>query len=112
VTRIHGLLAALYASCGFVLAACADSSYRHDRPGWALLFAVAFVVNLVAAVHTWHLRDELRSSRARAERAGRPFPTAQDRAVAELLAPCCERWWTSAGAEHDPDHCTRKDQTT
>lgn len=21
---------------------------------------------------------------------------------------CCLRWWESAGAEHDPAHCTRK----
>ncbi|MEV8031411.1 hypothetical protein [Streptomyces sp. NPDC086182] len=33
-------------------------------------------------------------------------------AVAEAMAAaCCETWWATAGAEHDPATCTRKDST-
>jgi hypothetical protein len=52
----------------------------------------------------------------RAEQAARPpdqRPGLEDGVVAvALAAACCERWWTSAGAEHEPNTCTRKDQTT
>lgn len=35
--------------------------------------------------------------------------TAADDAVAlDLAEACCERWWTSAGTEHDTVRCTRE----
>ncbi|WP_432184877.1 hypothetical protein [Streptomyces tendae] len=50
-----------------------------------------------------------------AEAAARPpdqRASLEDGVVAvALAAACCERWWTSAGADHDPATCTRKDQT-
>jgi hypothetical protein len=110
MTHHARLLPALYAACALVLAWCSASAYQHGRPGYALLLAALAVTDLVAAGHCWHQRDELRSALIRAERAARPFTTAQDQAVADLMSTdCCERWWTSAGAEHDTDHCTRKD---
>lgn len=53
-----------------------------------------------------------------AEAAARP-PVPHPAAVADeialgwqqLLEACCLRGWESAGAEHDPSTCTRKDQT-
>lgn len=55
-----------------------------------------------------------RAAAVRVERAIRPThqPIGLEDGVIRvaLAAACCERWWTSAGAEHDCQ-CTRKDQT-
>ncbi|MER8219722.1 hypothetical protein ABTZ58_03810 [Streptomyces sp. NPDC094143] len=67
---------------------------------------------------TWRARGRYEDHREalRAERAARPphqRPGLEDGVVAVALAgACCERWWTSAGTEHEPTTCTRKDQTT
>lgn len=75
----------------------------------ALLLLAAGALALAAAVRTWRDRRTYRATLVRLERASRPPATAQDTAVHQLLADaCCERWWTSAGAEHETDHCTRK----
>lgn len=59
-------------------------------------------------------RITARVAAARAERAARPVdrrPAIEDTVSLELALACCERWWTSCGAEHDTTNCTRKDQT-
>jgi hypothetical protein len=84
--------AAAYTTLGLVLAVAAAWSYG------------------------WWARGRYEDHRAalRAERAARPphqRPGLEDGVVAVALAgACCERWWTSLGAEHD--HPTWKDQTT
>ena len=70
----------------------------------------------IAWSHGWWARGryEDRREALRAERAARPPHQRiglEDGVIAVALAgACCERWWTSLGAEHD--HPTRKDQTT
>jgi hypothetical protein len=49
-------------------------------------------------------------------RRGRPAlprrtPGAELTVASALAAACCEAWWATAGAEHDPATCTRKDST-
>ncbi|MFF7534898.1 hypothetical protein ACFZB2_38300 [Streptomyces bobili] len=78
----------------------------------SLLFLAAGITALAAAVCGWRDRRTYRATLVRLERASRPYPTAQDTTVAALLHACCDRWWTTAGTDHDPDHCTRKGQTT
>ncbi|MGW0347588.1 hypothetical protein ACWDX8_13400 [Streptomyces anthocyanicus] len=70
-----------------------------------LLLLVALARDIVAAdrVCKAALDEATRVDRAARMRAW------QDRQHAEIDG-CCERWWTSAGAEHDTTHCTRKDQ--
>ncbi|MFH9826749.1 hypothetical protein [Streptomyces bobili] len=74
----------------------------------ALLFLTAGALALTTAVRRWRHRSQYRDTLVRLERASRPIVTAQDQTVAALLRPCCERWWASAGADHDTDHCTQK----
>ncbi|MFI1324575.1 hypothetical protein ACH4TI_15200 [Streptomyces rochei] len=74
----------------------------------AAVTTLAFVLGLPAAwCHGYRTQRQVaeRRAAARAERAARP---ADERASLEdgvvavaLAAACCERWWTSAGAEHD-----------
>lgn len=98
-----------YALAALFLAHCAATSARAD--GWwygsglfitSLLLGVALAREYVAA-------DERRATAVRAERAAR-LGMWQSQARADMYSGCCERWWTSCGAEHDATHCTRKDQ--
>lgn len=116
--RFTHALAVLYGLVALALLRCAAVTQVEGNTPRTLLLAGASLCLAVAIVHHSLLRDELRYAHARIdrqERATRPPDSAasEDGVVAvALAAACCERWWTSAGAEHDPDHCTRKDQTT
>lgn len=114
--RIARLLYLAYGALFCWLAVCAVyAAYHHAL--WACgAFALGSGLAVVAFMREGSLEDALRREAVQAEWAARPTPPAEDAidattAVA-LAAACCERWWTSAGAEHDPTHCTRKDQTT
>ncbi|MFF9124381.1 hypothetical protein ACF09J_13905 [Streptomyces sp. NPDC014889] len=78
-------------------------------------------LTLVLALPTgWCLGYRTRRQTATvAEHAARP-PGPHAGALADELAlawhqlttACCLTSWETHGAQHDPDHCTRKDQTT
>jgi hypothetical protein len=114
--RLTHALAALYALLAVCMLRCALVSYQHGSLPYTALFAAVSVALATAIAHHAYLRDELRAAQARPERATRPprqRASLEDGVVAvALAAACCERWWTSAGAEHEPTTCTRKDQTT
>jgi hypothetical protein len=115
VTRYLHALACLYALTACGLIRCAYVSSIHGNALHTAFFAGAAVLLATAIAHHAYQRDELCDTRVRLERATRPHAThsAEDGAVAvALAAACCERWWTSAGAEHEPTTCTRKDSTT
>ncbi|MFJ5259115.1 hypothetical protein ACIQAC_01390 [Streptomyces sp. NPDC088387] len=99
----------LYAALAVGLFGCALMSHQaHHWPGVAF-FAAAAIGAALAIVHTSWLLDEHRHVLARLDaRTRRQDDTVRD----ALNAACCEPWWASAGAEHDPVTCTRKDQTT
>lgn len=88
----------------------------------AALTTLAVVLGLPAVwCHGYrtHARTADHHAALRAERAARP-PRPHNAALADeitlgwhaLNEACCLRQWETAGAEHDPEHCTRKDQTT
>jgi hypothetical protein len=117
VTRLltHGL-AVLYALVALGLAHCAVVSWEHHSLPYAAFFAGASILLLIAVTHHSYQRDEIRHRHAEIDalkRAARQPADASDGVVAVAMAgACCERWWTSAGAEHDdPEHCTRKGQS-
>lgn len=114
--RLTHALACLYVIAAGGLIYCAKGSEDHHATGYGLFFAGCAVLFGGAVFHHACHRDELRAARADIERASRPAATprpAIDGVVAvALAAACCERWWTSAGTDHDPTTCTRKDQTT
>jgi hypothetical protein len=117
VTRhFTNALAGLYALVAVVLLRCAMVSHTNGSWPYTLFFAGAAVLFATAIAHHAYLRDELRATQVQLERATRPprqRTSLEDGVVAvALAAACCERWWTSAGAEHEPTTCTRKDQTT
>lgn len=107
-------LTTLYTTAALFLLRCAMVSGQHGSWPYTCLFAAAAIAfGTAIAAHTW-LRDELRAAHAHAERLARPTdprPAIEDAVRLELALACCERWWTSCGAEHDTTTCTRKDQT-
>jgi hypothetical protein len=106
---------ALYALLALFLLRCALVSHQHNSPGYTAMFAAASIGAALAIVHTSWLLDEHRAALNRLDTADRRprLTTRQDVQVRQILGKeCCETWWATAGAEHDPEHCTRKDQTT
>ena len=96
-----------------LLCAALISHQAHHWPGTAF-FSAAAIGCALATVHTSWLLDEYRHALARLDantRAAQARTTADDDAVhiAVAAASCCETSWATAGAEHDPEHCTRKD---
>jgi hypothetical protein len=119
VKRITHALAALYTVATFALLAYAVYASRRGDTAEVVVFGCcAILFGCAIGHHTYH-RDELRFARVRLERATRP-PGPHAAAIADEIAlgwqalaeACCLSAAVSAGADHDPDHCTRKDQTT
>lgn len=110
--RATHALWALYTALAVCLLRCALVSQQAGAWGYTIFFGGAAIGAAMAIVHTSWLLDEHRNVLVDLDRATRPIKTEQDRKVAALLAPCCEVWWATAGHDHDPEHCTRKDQTT
>lgn len=93
---------------------CATASAQHQAPGYAAGLGTVAVLLLTAAVRELLAAGERSLVAIRAEGAARArthqYDSAEGVARVTLAAACCERWWTSAGAEHDTEHCTRKDR--
>ena len=109
-------LACLYGLTAVALLRCAMVSHQHGAPVHTAFFAGAAILLATAIVHHAYQRDELRHARRVAASLARhpaTRATAEDDTVAiALAAACCDTWWATAGADHDPRTCTRKDQTT
>lgn len=109
ILRWHYIVAAAFTGH------CAATTANATGPGSTWYAAGLFVVSLLLLValareyiHADEKRAATRAEALRAQRAER-MRAWQERQRAEVDG-CCERWWTSAGAEHDTTHCTRKDQ--
>lgn len=117
----------LYGGLALGLLAAALTASQHDQPVGTAFFAAAAIGAVLPIVHTSWLLDEYRHLLARADADNRALAryeaqdpttrprltTRQDITVQQILGEeCCETWWATAGTEHDPEHCTRKDQTT
>ena len=113
--RATHLLAALYTLTALGLLRCAYTSEQHDDTLYAAFFAGAAILFAVAIAHHTYHRDELRAALRALERASRPRtprPAIDGVAAVAMAGWCCDAWAATAGAEHDPTTCTRKDQTT
>ncbi|WP_405543979.1 hypothetical protein OG478_22955 [Streptomyces phaeochromogenes] len=110
--RFTHVLATLYAIVACGLIHCAIVSYQREALHYAALFTAAAVALATAIVHHSYLRDELRFAHAQLDAATRPRATTPvEDGVQAVFATswCCDAWAATAGADHDPKHCTRKD---
>ena len=109
----HGL-AVLYAFVALGLAHCAVVSWEHHSLPYAAFFAGASLLLVIAVAHHSYQRDEIRAAHAEIDALKRVSTSSADFSdgvvAVALAAACCERWWTSVGAEHEPT-CTRKEQS-
>lgn len=112
MNRFQHVLTALNALASLGLAHCAVISGQNGTPHYTAFFALASALLLAAsALHARHCR-QLSAAQACLDRpARRPrVGSVEDGVVAVALAgACCERWWTSLGAEHEPTTCPWKD---
>lgn len=119
MNRPTTILCGLYSSHAVLLGHYATNSARNDAPWHTVGLVTVSALLVVAAVREYVAADERRAAAARAERAARP-PDAIPRALRDdialgwndLTSACCLTAWASHGTDHDPDTCTRKDQTT
>lgn len=105
----------LYTALAVGLLGATLNAYQTQQWPGVVFFAAAAIGSAMAITHTSWLLDEYRRVLALLDQPARParLTTRQDIQVAQALeAACCEVWWSTAGAEHCPVHCTRKDQTT
>ncbi|MEL3944840.1 hypothetical protein [Streptomyces sp. LNU-CPARS28] len=90
---------------------CAIQTGRTGNWWATATFAAASALTVIAALREGQLEDALRREAVRDEREARlgrpPLDTAECAASVALAAACCERWWTSAGADHD-SACSRQ----
>ncbi|WP_328934174.1 MULTISPECIES: hypothetical protein [unclassified Streptomyces] len=111
--RTSYTLSVLYALLAVGLFRCALVSHERGSVGYTAFFAAASIGAALAIVHVSWLHDEYRDVLAELDRRRPPIRivSLEDQKAADRAADCCELWWTTAGAEHDPATCTRKDTT-
>jgi hypothetical protein len=89
---------------------------------WAVAaLAACSLVPLIGLMREVEHSDAVANARALVERAcaavdsadrpplPRRTPGADGIVAVAMAAACCEVWWSTAGAQHDPATCTRKD---
>lgn len=111
--RLTAFLTTLYALLAAGLLHTALTSHQHHSWTYTIFFTAAALGFALTTLHHSLLRDELRYAHARLDAAQRPaqdFATRQDDVVQLALASwCCDTAVITAGADHDPATCTRKD---
>jgi hypothetical protein len=114
--RTSHTMSVLYALLAVGLFRCALISYQAAAWGYTAFFAAASIGAALAIVHVSWLLDEYRHLLHRSDADNRALARAhadEDAVrIAVAAASCCETWWATAGTDHDPATCTRKDQTT
>lgn len=107
----------LYAALAVGLLAAAMVAFQNGQLPGTAFFAAAAIGCSMAIVHTSWLLEAHHHLSVELDRATRPahdYATSQadEARIVAAAADCCTASWATAGAEHDPEHCTRKDQTT
>jgi hypothetical protein len=84
---------------------------------WAVAaLAACSLVPLIGLVRETEHADAMAKVQIFGGGADRPplprrTPGAEGVVAVALAAACCEVWWATAGTEHDPATCTRKDSS-
>lgn len=106
MTRLACVLCGLYLAV-FVWLAWWTGTTASRAPLWFTTgnaaAAIVLVIAVIQQLDNADLRYENTELREReTRRAAHADEAAEHQANAELLDACCERWWTSLGADHDP----------
>ncbi|MGW0865768.1 hypothetical protein [Streptomyces sp. NPDC002611] len=111
MTRSTRVLGWAYLLAALLTAHCAVISARNEAWWYgAGLFGVSLLL-IVALAREYIATDERRAAAVKAQRAAR-LRAQQDTAAlgwADLERSCCLLAALTGGADHDTDHCSRKD---
>lgn len=99
MSRLSRTLHIAYGALLVWLAYCAVISARNGAPWTCVAFTIGAGLAVTAAIREGDLDDALRRTPVRAER---PRNAIDETTAVALAAACCETWWTSAGADHEP----------
>ncbi|MEU3844726.1 hypothetical protein AB0E88_32440 [Streptomyces sp. NPDC028635] len=101
MNRGSRILTALHAAVGVWLVWCTVRTWGAATT-WISVIMAAAAATVLAGVVRPLVADRRRAGRERDGRRGtRHVDAAEALARRELSAACCERWWTSLGADHD-----------
>ncbi|MER5600532.1 hypothetical protein [Streptomyces sp. NPDC002265] len=120
MTRLAHTLCAIYGATALFLAYATVQQALYGAL-WAVgALSVSSLVPLIALVREIVHSDTMLAARAMVDSAhdaldhvARPSlprrtPGAEITVADALAAACCEVWWATAGAEHDPATCSKK----
>jgi hypothetical protein len=123
MTRLARTACTIYIAASLFLAYATVQQALYGEAWAVAALAACSLVPLVAFIRETGRDDTTANARslfgpvnAARHRRGRPplprrTPGAEIAVAAALASACCEAWWATAGAEHDPATCTRKDST-
>ena len=121
MTRFARVVCMIYGAAALFLAYATVEQALHGEVWAVAALAACSLVPLIGLMREVEHADEMAAARALVEhanavldRADRPplprrTPGAEGVVAVAMAAACCEVWWATAGADHDPATCTRKD---
>lgn len=121
MTRSARVVCMIYGAATLFLAYATVEQALYGEVWAVAALAACSLVPLIGLVREVAHSDAVANARALVESAcaavdsaNRPplprrTPGADGVVAVAMAAACCEVWWATAGAEHDPATCTRKD---
>jgi len=114
MTRLARVVCMIYGAASLFLAYATVQQALHGALWAVAALSACSVVPLIGLVRETEHADAMAKARVFGDRPPLPrrIPGAEGVIAVAMAAACCEVWWSTAGAEHDPATCTRKDSTT
>jgi hypothetical protein len=119
MTRLARVVCSIYGAASLFLAYATVQQAMYGALWAVAALSACSVVPLIGLVRETEHADAMAKARvfgvpaAAADRPPLPrrTPGAELVVTDAVAAACCDAWWATAGAEHDPATCTRKDST-
>lgn len=122
MTRLARVVCTIYGATALFLAYATVQQALYGDELWAVAaLSACSVVPLIGLVRETEHADAMAKARvfgesAPADRTDRPplprrIPGAEIAVADAMAAACCETWWATAGAEHDPATCSKEGST-
>jgi hypothetical protein len=122
MTRFARVVCSIYGATSLFLAYATVQQAMYGALWAVAALAACSLVPLIALIReTEHaeataIARDLFSTDGARNRTARPTlprrtPGAEITVAEAMAAACCETWWATAGAEHDPATCSREDST-
>jgi hypothetical protein len=112
MTRFARVVCMIYGAAALFLAYATVEQALHGEVWAVAALAACSLVPLIGLMRETEHSDAVANARALVDSVARPplprrTPGAERVVAVAMAAACCEVWWATAGAEHDPATCTR-----